>query len=157
MLIGTGQVDSGSAWWHGLDQDFKWGKLVIDVHRRYMESPIQVELMNFFVSFKNRLDCSVGEVIDCCESDLSAQCEKEQYLVHEEDIRCQCHVTMEFEKVIGYLAKVLCHMSGFRACGLSSEGCDIFSPDLVGCDDVVDSYWAVLDLVALDDSFEVLH
>ena len=89
------------------------GKLVINVHRRDVESPIQVEFMIFFIGFKNRLDCLIGEVIDCCKTYLSAQGEKEWNLIYEKDVRCQCHFAMEFEKVFGNLDKVLGHMSWF--------------------------------------------
>jgi hypothetical protein len=72
VLTGTSQVDSWSTW-HGLDQDLEWGKFIIDVHRRDMESPVQRELMNLLISFKDRIDFSVGEAIDSCKTDLSTQ------------------------------------------------------------------------------------
>ena len=42
--------------------------------------------MDFLVSFENCLRSSIGEVIDCCKANLSTQCEKERYLIDEEDI-----------------------------------------------------------------------
>jgi hypothetical protein len=95
------------------------------------ESPIQIKLVNVFISFEDRLGCAIGEVVDCCEAYLSAQCEKEWNLVYKEDVRCQRHFMMEFEKVFWYPHKVPGHMSWFLACGLSFQGCDVFSPDFV--------------------------
>jgi hypothetical protein len=47
-------------------------------------------------------------------------------------------------------------MSRFVTRGFSFEGCNVFAPYLMGCDYVLYSYWAVLDLFALDYPFEVL-
>ena len=135
----------------------EWGKLILNVDRRDVESPIQIVLMDVLISLKNCLGCSVGEVIDCCEVDLSAQGEKEWNLVYKEDVRCQRHFAMEFEEVLGHLHKILGHMSCFRACGLSFEGSYVFAPYFIGRDNVVNGNWAVLDLTALDNPFEVFH
>ncbi len=122
-----------------------------------MKSAAEIELVYLFVCLVYCLDCSVGEVVDCGEANLSAVREKEWDLVNKENVRCQCHITMEVEYFFGDLNKVPGHMSWFRSCGLSFEGCDIFSPDFVSCDDVVYSNRAVLNLVAADDPCEIFH
>jgi hypothetical protein len=122
-----------------------------------LKSPVHVELVNVFIGLEDSLGCPVGEMIDCRKAYLSAQGEKEWNLIYKKDIRGHRHFAVEFEKVLGYLHKVLGHMSWFGTCGLSFQGCDVLSPDLVGCYDIVDSHWAVPDLVALDDPFEVFH
>jgi hypothetical protein len=122
-----------------------------------MKAPVQIEPVDFFVCFEDGLDRSVGEVIDCGETYLSAVREKEWDLINKENVRCQSNITMEVEYFFGDLDKVPGHMSGFRSCGLSFEGCDIFSPDFVSCDDVVYSNRAVLNLVAADDPCEIFH
>jgi hypothetical protein len=40
-------------------------------------------------------------------------------------------------------------------CGLSFEGCYVLAPYIVGSGDILYRYWAVLNLVALDDPLEV--
>jgi hypothetical protein len=122
-----------------------------------MKSSIQVELVDFFVGLKYRLDCSVGEVVNCCEADLSAERQEEWYLIYEEDVRRHGNLAMEFEKVFRNLNKILGHMSCFRACGLSFECGYIFAPYFIGRDNVVNGYWTVFDLTALDNPFEVFH
>ena len=42
-----------------------------------MKAPVQIEPVDFFVCFEDGLDRSVGEVIDCGETYLSAVREKE--------------------------------------------------------------------------------
>ena len=51
-----------------------------------MKAPAQIEPVDFFVSFEDGLDRSVGEVINCREAYLSTQGKKERYLINEKDI-----------------------------------------------------------------------
>ncbi len=37
-----------------------------------MKAPVQIEPVDFIVSFEDGLDRSVGEVVDCGEANLSA-------------------------------------------------------------------------------------
>ena len=113
--------------------------------------------MDFFVSFEDGLDRSVGEVVDCGEANLSAVRKKEWDLVNKENVRCQCHITMEVKEFFGDLDEVPGHMSGLRSRGLAFKDGDFFSPDFVSCDNVVYSNGAVLDLVAADNPCEILH
>ena len=122
-----------------------------------MKSPIEVELMNFFISLIDRLGCSVGEMVDCGKGYLPTKRQEERYLIHKEYIGSHNNVLMEFEKVTRYLNKVLGHMSWGSTCGLSFEGSDIFAPNLVGVNNVVDSNGTVFYLTALDNPFEILH
>ena len=62
---------------------------------RNMKAPVQIEPVDFFVGFEDGLYRAVGEVVDCGEANLSAVREKEWDLVNKENVRCQCHITME--------------------------------------------------------------
>ena len=60
-----------------------------------MKAPVQIEPVDFFVCLEDGLDSSIGKVVDCGEAYLSAVRYKEWYLVNEEYVRCQGHITMK--------------------------------------------------------------
>ena len=122
-----------------------------------MKSAVEIEFVYLFVRFEDSLDGSVSKVIDGGETYFSTESEKKWDLVDKEYVRGHGHVAMKFEKVGWYLDKIPCHMSGFDACGLSFESCNVLTPYLVGSDEVFDRHWAVLNLVALEYPFEIFN
>jgi hypothetical protein len=50
------------------------------------------------------------EMVDCCEADFAAQCEKEQHLVHKKDVQHgEVHFLVEFHHLLGYFHEVPSH------------------------------------------------
>ena len=97
------------------------------------------------------------EMVDCCEADFAAQCEKEWYLVHEKDVHGEVHFLVEFHHLLGYFHKVPRHWSWLAPYGLAFQRSNVLSPDLGGNLNVLDCDWTVPDQVAADNPLVILR
>ena len=141
---------------HRLYRDLERREFTINIQSCDVKTACIVETVDFLVGFENSLDSSVRQMVHRSETNLSTVRQKEWYLVDKGYVGCQCDVPMEFEDAVRHLNKIRCPMSWFSTCGFSFQGCYVFAPNFMGCDDVLYRHRAVLDLVTLNDPFEIL-
>jgi hypothetical protein len=156
MLIGTGQVDSRASW-HGLDQGLERSKFTIKTDSGNTKASLEIQLMNLLVSLEDSVNLLVGQMVDSSETNVAADGEEEWNLVHEEDISCKVDFLVKVQYSLGNFDEVLSHVLRFGPGGLALQSRDVRSPNLMGSLNISQGDRAVLDLIALDDPFEVLQ
>jgi hypothetical protein len=94
VLFGTGQVDHGSTW-NRLNQRLQGVEFAVGVHHCDVKTTLEIIQVNLLESLEYMRHCTVREVIDGCERDLTAKRQEERILVHKEYISHQKYLFME--------------------------------------------------------------
>jgi hypothetical protein len=84
VLVGTCQIDHGATW-HRLNQGLERQKIVVGVHRLDVKTTLEIILIHLFERFEYLRYRAIREMINCCEADLTTECQEERNLVDKED------------------------------------------------------------------------
>jgi hypothetical protein len=75
VRIGTCQIDH-EATWHRLNQGLERRKLAVGVHGLDVETTLEIILIHLFESLEYLRYRAIIEMIDCCEADLTTECQE---------------------------------------------------------------------------------
>jgi hypothetical protein len=100
VLVGSSQVDHMFAW-NKLNQGLEGREFAIGVHRRDMETTLDIVLIHLLESLEYLRYSSVHEVVDSYERYLVTTHQEERNLVHEEDVSCQNTSLWSFNNSLG--------------------------------------------------------
>jgi hypothetical protein len=87
VLVGTYQIDHGATW-NRLSQGLERREFTVGVHRIDVKTTLEIILIHLFKSLEYLRYRVIREMIDCCEADLTTECQEERNLVDKEDVCC---------------------------------------------------------------------
>jgi hypothetical protein len=87
VLVGTCQFDHGATW-HRLNPGLERRAFAVGMHRIDVKTTLGVILIHLFKSLEYMQYRAIREMIDCCEADLTTECQEERNLVDKEDVFC---------------------------------------------------------------------
>ena len=95
MFTAAGQVDFWSVW-HALDKVLERRKFAVCMNVRDSKTASEIEAVYFRKGLEHIFDLSIIQMVHRGEADVSAECYKERYLAHEENIEGKKNFLVEF-------------------------------------------------------------
>jgi hypothetical protein len=156
LLVGTFQVDH-RATWNGFNQGLERREFTVGMHRRDMETKLEIVLVHLVESLTYLRNGSVREVVDSCETYLATKFQGERNIVHKKDVGCHKNLFVELQQLLRNLHIVPRHRICLAPSGLPFKRGNFLAPNLQSNIDVLDSHGTVLDLVTANHPLEVRH